>query len=355
MKIIDSHAHIFQYLGGRCGFASEQEHLDEIQKGMHNHLVMPVRRKKDHKIIKEETLWDPNDQSILGKYKVNFRVSRYGRFEWTKDGVDYYIHYMPPTLQNQESSPEFLKIMMEFVGIDKAVLQCANAYGKFNNYYLSILKEYPDVFIPLYRPDEKNSYTKTEIKKLRTYTNFGFKGIWFSGSRSCFDPKYKPFWNEIQRLQLPVFWAIHPNDYNTLSKNLLEWAEEYRDIINVVTQSFPLSLYIKNGRIEIPDFMKQFTKKDNVYFELAYPISEGGKEDYSYPETRRAIKYLYNIFGGEKFVWGSDVPNVERFCTYAQSLNYLKDYCDFISKEDMALILGGNLMRIFKKKGEENG
>jgi len=66
MTIIDSHAHIFQYLGGRCGFASEQEHLDEIQKGMHNHLVMPVRRKKDHKIIKEET-------EFLGMVDLNGR------------------------------------------------------------------------------------------------------------------------------------------------------------------------------------------------------------------------------------------------------------------------------------------
>jgi len=355
MKIIDSHAHIFHYLGGRCGFASEQEHLDEIQKGIHNHTVMPVRRKKDHKIVKEETLWDPNDQSISGKYNVSFRVSRNGRFEWTKDGVEYYIHYMPPTLQNQESSPEFLKIMMEFVGIDKAILQCANVYGKFNNYYLSILKEYPDIFIPLYRPDEKNAYTETEIEQLRAYVNFGFKGIWFAGSSSCFDPKYKPFWDEIQRLQLPVFWSFSKYKYNILSKKLLEWTEKYGDIVNVVTQSFPLSLYKKNDSIEIPDFMKQFTKKDNVYFELALPIREAGNEDYPYPEARRAIKYLYNIFGGEKFVWGSDIPNVERYCTYAQTLNYLKDYCDFISKEDMELILGRNLMRIFKEEDEKNG
>lgn len=348
MIVIDSHAHIFGYLGEKNGFESEKDHLNELQRKLSRHSTMPVRRKKDNKIVKEKTLWDPNDQSMTGKYEVGFRVSRYGRFEWTKDGIDYYIQYLPPTLQYQESSPEFLKVLMEYAGIDKAVLQCSDVYGKFNNYYLSILKEYPEIFIPLYRPNEEYAYTQTEIENFKTYIKFGFKGIWFEGSTSCFELKYKPFWDEIQRLRMPIFWGVHKSIYNEFTQILLEWSEEYKYINNVIAQAFPLKLYRKNDVIEIPDFMKEFTKRDNVYFELALPISEGGNEDYSFPKSRKAIKILYNIFGGKKFVWGSDIPNVKRFCTYAQSLNYIKDYCNFINKEDMALILGENLIKILK-------
>jgi len=348
MVIIDSHAHIFHYLGGRCGFKTEREHLDEIQKSLQIHSTMPTRRKKDNKIVQEKTLWNPNDQSIYGKNDVNFRVSRYGRFEWTKDGVDYYIQYMPPTLQNQESNPEFLKVMMDHAGIDKAVLQCANIYGKFNNHYLSILKDYSEIFIPLYRPTEEYAYTQEEIEQLKNYVNFGFKGIWFKGNTSHLELKYKPFWDEVQKLRMPIFWAIRKSNHNEFLNKLLKWSEKYIYIDNIIAQSFPLFLYRKAGTIEIPDFIKQFTKRDNVYFELAFPIAEGGNEDYPFPKSRKAINFLYKIFGGKKFVWGSDIPNVERFCTYAQSLNYIKDYCDFISQEDMALILGGNLIKILK-------
>jgi predicted TIM-barrel fold metal-dependent hydrolase len=45
-------------------------------------------------------------------------------------------------------------------------------------------------------------------------------------------------------------------------------------------------------------------------------------------------------------VWGSDVPNVERYCTYRQSHEYLDTY-EFLSSEDRRLILGGNLERLF--------
>jgi predicted TIM-barrel fold metal-dependent hydrolase len=70
--------------------------------------------------------------------------------------------------------------------------------------------------------------------------------------------------------------------------------------------------------------------------------------DYPFPQAHKLIKQQYEEFGAHKLIWGSDMPNVERHCTYRQSVSYLKDYCDFIGHEDMDLILGGNLARILK-------
>jgi hypothetical protein len=42
------------------------------------------------------------------------------------------------------------------------------------------------------------------------------------------------------------------------------------------------------------------------------------------------------------------MPNVERNCTYKQSLDYLVRYCDFITPNDMDLITGGNAVRLLK-------
>lgn len=46
-------------------------------------------------------------------------------------------------------------------------------------------------------------------------------------------------------------------------------------------------------------------------------------------------------------VQGSDMPNVLRFCTYAQSYRYLHK-APFLNSEDLALIEGGNLLRLFR-------
>jgi hypothetical protein len=52
--------------------------------------------------------------------------------------------------------------------------------------------------------------------------------------------------------------------------------------------------------------------------------------------------------GAENLVWGSDMPNVERFCTYKQSLDYVRHHCDFLSARELDLVLGGNLKRVFE-------
>jgi predicted TIM-barrel fold metal-dependent hydrolase len=49
---------------------------------------------------------------------------------------------------------------------------------------------------------------------------------------------------------------------------------------------------------------------------------------------------MKNLFGAHRLVWGSDMPNVERFCTYKQSLDYVRRYCPFLTAREKDLILG---------------
>jgi len=42
------------------------------------------------------------------------------------------------------------------------------------------------------------------------------------------------------------------------------------------------------------------------------------------------------------------MPNVERFCTYTQSVDYVRRYCSFLNAEEKDKILGTNLDAMFK-------
>ena len=53
------------------------------------------------------------------------------------------------------------------------------------------------------------------------------------------------------------------------------------------------------------------------------------------------------MLGPSKLLWGADMPNVERSCTYRQSLDYLRRYCTFICEADMERILGQNALEIY--------
>ncbi|GIT60088.1 MAG: hypothetical protein Ct9H300mP19_20360 [Dehalococcoidia bacterium] len=78
-----------------------------------------------------------------------------------------------------------------------------------------------------------------------------------------------------------------------------------------------------------------------MYTRKSYPILMGGLWDYPYTEARTLTREILQPIGMDKLVWGSDMPNVERHCTYAQSLEYLTKYCNFIPAPGLGPNLGG--------------
>ncbi len=75
-----------------------------------------------------------------------------------------------------------------------------------------------------------------------------------------------------------------------------------------------------------------------VSAEILYPISWGGKAEYPYPRAAmRMSQQLIERYGVGRFLWGSDMPNVARYCTYRQSLTYIWDHAPFLSDADRRL------------------
>ena len=66
----------------------------------------------------------------------------------------------------------------------------------------------------------------------------------------------------------------------------------------------------------------------------------GGRAEYPFVEALDLVHQLHDTFGPRKLVWGSDIPNVERFCSYKQSLDYVRRYCEFLTPREKDLILG---------------
>ncbi len=103
----------------------------------------------------------------------------------------------------------------------------------------------------------------------------------------------------------------------------------------------------ESGAISIPDEAWELIDGPNVMIEILIPIFQGFIWEYPFVEAMPVIREYYERFGADRLAWASDMPNVERHCTYKQSLDYLRLQCDFIPQDDMAKILGGNVARLF--------
>jgi len=111
---------------------------------------------------------------------VNYRVGKYGRYEWDKDGETYYTEGFPPSLQNMEADPDYIIAQMDFVGIDVAVLQNDYLYGYLNDYFGEAVHKYPDRFIGTVKVKEADAYRDEQLVELhRCADQYGFRAVFF--------------------------------------------------------------------------------------------------------------------------------------------------------------------------------
>jgi predicted TIM-barrel fold metal-dependent hydrolase len=359
--IVDGHAHIFPFLGGASGYRSVRQHMLYLQR----HLARPVqvvRRVADDVAVPSPNLWDDRDPGPGGARPVGFYVERNGRFRWTLDGVEHYVNFMPPHLQGNEAPPEVLLAQMAHAGVGMAVLQNAHLYGRLNEYFADAVQRYPGRFIALAEVQEHRAHEEGELRKLRRAAReLGLRGLYYANRgfffddfrRSFDDDRFGPFWEEVRALGLVVFWELAgvpvPTDaaYREAVLRLRRWAERFPGVRCVWTHGLPQRLFgAPHGR-ELLDVAFGLLRRPGWHLEVLYPIHYGAEADYPYPALRPVVRTLYEALGPERLVWGSDMPNVERNCTYRQSLHYLTDYCDFVPPAHIDLIVGGNLARLF--------
>jgi len=355
--VVDSHVHIFPYLGGASGFRSAAEHRQFLQLYMATH-GEPVRRLSDHTTVRDQTLHAGRLDGPSSLCDVNFRVGRFGRFEWTTNATDLYLQFFPPSLQAMDSPPEFMLQQMARAGVDRAVLQNARLYGRLNDYFAAAVRAYPDRFIGLADVDEAAAHTPAEIARLRhAIRELGLRGLYYANralftdgyARMLDDPRFDPFWEEVRGLGIPVFWEIvgipDPGDPDDLLREIVRlnrWAERWPGIPGVWTHGFAPELLE-----QLPVPLEALLRRQQFMVEILYPIHWARTHEYPFPELRPALEVLYQRVGGERLIWGSDMPNVERNTTYRQSLEYLRWLAHgWLPAADLDRIVGLNVLRL---------
>jgi predicted TIM-barrel fold metal-dependent hydrolase len=359
--VIDSHAHIFPWLGGASGYPSVAEHRLYIQRILVGH-VQPYRRGDSGGIAPDEgMLWDPERPGLSGYREVDLQVAPYGRLTWMRDGVPYYLQYMPPWLAAQEAPPELLCAMMDHAGVDMAVLQNDHVYGDLNHYFARAVSAFPGRFIGLIQVDETIADHDDQIARLHDGVKRGLRGLFYKpwaffrvDFREGFDsPRFARFWTEVEALRLPTYWDLVPiprnsrADYVDQLARFARWAEQYPQVPCLLVQAMPTRLFYHDGELEVPPLLVHLARERGILLELALPIVWGRWYEYPFAELAPLIRKLVDLVGATRLTWGSDAPNVERYCTYRQSLEYLSRICDFLGPGDMDLILGRNLQALF--------
>ena len=361
LRIIDIHCHIFPPLAGACGFPDVETHRLHQQRAMHVHGNQPYRRARDHALVSERALWKAEDISPAGRREARFGADRNGRFRWMTDAEPTYVQFLPPAMTDLSVTAETMIASMDYAGIATAVLQNDHIYGNLAEDFADAARNFPGRFIGTVQVEEAWAYRDEEIARLHDQTKrLGMKALYFtttglfrSGYRPLHDDRiYDPFWAEVQALDLPIFWVQSARgpvgSYEDEMRCMANIMARFPKLRHILVHGIPTAIYCdEHDRIALPGIVTELFRSGQVWGELLYPIAWGGRHDYPYARAGLHFRQLLDAFGHSRFAWGSDMPNVERYCTHRQSLTYALDHFDFLTEADHRAIFHDNAAALF--------
>ena len=358
--IVDCHGHVFENWQGACGHPSTAIHLKYLQK-VATRPAAKTFRARDGREVKPEMLFRSDDNTWAGLTDAGFRVGRFGQLVFTHEGEDYYVQYLPVGMQELVCPPEYMLAQMNVAAVDHCVLQAGGGYGAMNHYNAFAQGRHPDKFTGLLHVDEARADSDETLAEVdRAVDTLGLKGLYYAQDmsrhgyeRNVDHADFRPFWDKIVKRGLPVFIELSSTPTYDRAGYLRNLAaldlllKRYPSHRFLLVMGPPVAYFADTGRWEFPEVARAAYMRENLQIEVMFPISWGGVWDYPYPQAQELIRGMRDLFGASKLLWGSDMPNVERFCTYRQCVDYVRKHCSFLSATEKDRILGLNAADLF--------
>ena len=228
---------------------------------------------------------------------------------------------------------EVLIAQMEEAGIDQAVL--VQYGGQFDNtYQQAVCRRFPGKFAPWGMVDTSKPDAPDRISE--AVEAHGMVGFRVPAAACGQEDQARALWGRIQELGVVV----------SLSGNRDQYAAA--DTADVIERHPGIKFRIEHvgqpGSDEDdphPRFRKvlDLSKFSNVY--IAYSgLYASGRHGYPYDDLVPLLKMIYDAFGPQRILWGSDFPPVCMHETVKMNLVLFQDGFGFLTEEDKAWTLG---------------
>jgi len=246
---------------------------------------------------------------------------------WSSDYDRYPVSDGKPS--GEDGSVEFLNGKMDEAGVDRAVIVQPRHYLFDNSYVADTLKRYPGRFAAVGLVDQFERGAADGLEAL--VKEHGFSGLRIHLTRPehpsmWAGPDQDAIWNKAS--ELGVGFISHGPSHL------------YPDIEPIIARhpDVPIALDHNGGapRIEEPPFPKlqhvlDLAKYPNVYVKLT-PHKE--QLPFPYRDTHGCFKRIYDAFGPQRLMWGSNFPGVMRETGYAPSVEMFRDHIEWLTDDD---------------------
>jgi L-fuconolactonase len=230
-----------------------------------------------------------------------------------------------------DASAEQLLELMKASGVHRTVIIQVIHYRWDNRYAASVLQRYPQYFRGVARvdpaaPDQLSRLVEEDgFHGVRLSPSGAASGDWIRG------PLMPPLWARCRDLQVPMT-VLAPV---TRMPDVMRLAEQFPDLTIVIDHMADCPLN-QPKELEKLLALRRFHK---VYVKISHTWSLSA-QPYPYLDSQRQVRQLYDAFGPQRLIVGSDWPISQPYCTYAQAIDVARKHIDFLNAEDKRWICG---------------
>ena len=286
----------------------------------------------------------------------------------------------------REFSPELLIALMDNAGVDRAILisfdlehissdpmikDHLNDIIIKKEYTLEAFKKYPDRFIWFTYGFYMQNENYLEI--LKNDIENGASGIKLFPSLTGFsieDSRLKNVFDFCQKNNIPVILSHenwndisrppYVNNYKEYIKKVKALLEKYKDIkwlfchlgaFNWLPEAGDTLADARDVYKNIDEFI-ELMSYPNVWTDIA-ALTLCYNETYPYPTVIKLLKRLTSEISIDKFMFATDWPWTEEFCTYKQTVDMINNL-NFLNSEEKKKFLGENVANFLNLKNEKS-
>ncbi|HET8524734.1 MAG TPA: amidohydrolase family protein [Thermomicrobiales bacterium] len=270
--------------------------------------------------------------------------------------IDAHTHIWSPNVQaypwaplNQvplpttPASADDLIARLDELGIAGAICIQPSVYGYDHAYLNAMLTTHAHRLAGVCLVNPVRESGPAELRRL--VQDYGYRGLrlnpmadpdprWLDG------PEGTPLWQAAIDLELVVSILIAPHQLS----RLLTAAHRYPAatiVIDHLGRCTP-----QTTTVHIQDLL-HLADRPNVSVKIS-ALSTLSGQPYPYPNLHPLIKRVYDAYGPDRLLWGTDFPHILDDGPYADSLHAVQDTMPFIKQADLPSILGGNASKLYR-------
>ncbi len=240
---------------------------------------------------------------------------------------------------------ELLLTTMEKSGVSKACIVQPIHYLYDNSYIADVMKRYPRTFSAIAIMDRQRPDGPEELERL--VKEDGFEGLRMHLSRPDDPDEWAakdqyPIWDKAAELGAS-FLSFGPAEL----QSSIEPIVAHYPSVKVVLDHLGGAPIREEPPYPLLQNVLDFAKYPNVYVKFT-PQAGKSNEDYPLADTHHIYERIYDTFGPQRLMWGTDFPHIFRNIGYQNGLDLFREHLQFLTSEDQEWLFSKTALSIWK-------